>query len=225
MVDKPSVAVIDYGMGNLFSIKNACLVSGMDAKITDSRRDIFDADAVILPGVGAFYDAMESLKRLKLVSVIKDIAESEKLLFGICLGMQLLMGKSNEFENCKGLEIIEGDVVPFAESSHEDGRRFKIPHINWNRIWKEKKESWNNTLLDCLSDGEQMYFAHSYYCLPEVQEIILSTTKYETIEFCSAFQYGNVIACQFHPERSGREGLLVYEELCSQISKDKVERG
>jgi glutamine amidotransferase len=225
MVTKPSVAVIDYGMGNLFSIRNACLVSGMEAKITDSRKDIIDADAVILPGVGAFYDAMEALKRLKLVSVIKDIAESEKLLFGICLGMQLLMGKSYEFEDCKGLEIIEGDVVPFAEPSVEDGRRFKIPHINWNRIWKEKKDSWDNTLLDCLSDGEQMYFAHSYYCLPEDQEITISKTKYGAIEFCSAVQYRNIIGCQFHPERSGERGLLVYEELCSQISKARVERG
>ena len=225
MIAKPSVAVIDYGMGNLFSIKNACLVSGMEVKITDSRRDIFDADAVILPGVGAFYDAIKALKRLKLVSVIKEIAESDKPLLGLCLGMQLLMGKSYEFQDCKGLEIIKGDVVPFTEPSHEDGRRFKIPHINWNRIWKEKEVSCGKKLLDCLSDGEQMYFAHSYYCLPEVQEIILSTTKYETIEFCSAFQYRNVIACQFHPERSGREGLLVYEDLCSQISKDKVERG
>jgi len=221
MVARPRIAVIDYGMGNLFSIKNACLVSGMEVKITVSRRDIIDADAVILPGVGAFYDAMEALRRLKLVSVIKEIAESDKPLLGICLGMQLLMCKSYEFEDCKGLEIIKGDVVPFAGSSHEDGKKFKIPHINWNRIWKEKEGSWNNTLLDCLSDGEYMYFAHSYYCVPEDPEIIISTTKYEIIEFCSAFQYRNIIACQFHPERSGRNGLLVYKELFSQISKAK----
>ena len=225
MVARPMIAVIDYGMGNLFSIRNACLASGMDAKITNSRREISGADAVILPGVGAFYDAMEALKRLNLVSVVKEIAESEKLLFGICLGMQLLMQKSYEFEDCKGLEIIKGDVVPFTEPSHEDGRRFKIPHINWNRIWKEKKVSCGGKLLDCLSDGEYMYFAHSYYCVPEDQKIISSTTSYAAIEFCSAFQYKNIIACQFHPERSGEKGLLVYEELCAQINRVKVERG
>lgn len=221
MMDKPNVAVIDYGMGNLFSIKNACLVSGMEAEITDSRRDILDADAVILPGVGAFNDAMESLKRLKLVSVIKDIAESEKLLFGICLGMQLLMGKSHEFENCKGLEIIEGDVVPFAESSREDGRRFKIPHINWNRIWKENKDSWDNTLLDGLNDGEMMYFAHSFYCEPDDPGISLSTTSYGGIEFCSSFQFKNIFACQFHPEKSGEKGILIYKKLFTEINGKK----
>jgi imidazole glycerol-phosphate synthase subunit HisH len=219
MVARPRIAVIDYGMGNLFSIINACLTSGMEAKITVSRKDIIAADAVILPGVGAFIDAMEALRRLKLVSVIKDIAESDKPLLGICLGMQLLMRKSYEFEDCKGLEIIKGDVVPFKEYFHEDGRRFKIPHINWNRIWKEEKDSWDKTLLDCLSDGEQMYFAHSYYCVPEDQGIIISTTKYGTTEFCSAFKYRNIIACQFHPERSGGKGLLVYKELFSRISK------
>lgn len=225
------VAIVDYGLGNLYSVKHACAHVGLDAKITSSKRDILEADAVILPGVGAFGDAMQSLHRLDLVSVLRDMAASPKPLVGICLGLQLLMTESYEFGRHQGLGIIEGPVVRFHDPM-EGPRKLKVPQIGWNCIYKavrnDKAEAdpWRSSLLAGLADGEYMYFVHSFIVQPRDSSIVLSTSRYGHVEFCSSVRYRNIFACQFHPERSGGEGLKVYQNLafCLRQPQEEVLR-
>lgn len=214
------VAIVDYGLGNLFSVKQACTFVGLNSIITNSKKDILDADAIILPGVGAYGDAMLTLHRLDLVNVLRDIVESQKLLVGICLGQQLLMTESYEFGRHKGLGIIEGPVVRF-DVPKEKERILKVPQIGWNRIFQPANGlRWHGTLLDMIDEGEYMYFVHSYICQPQNSNVILSTSRYGHIEFCSGIQSGNVFACQFHPERSGPGGMKVYQNLAAQLQHE-----
>lgn len=214
------IAVVDYGVGNLFSVKQACEAVGLQAEITSDADAIAAADAVLVPGVGAFGDAMESLRRLDLVAPLIDVAASETPLIGICLGLQLFMTESFEFGWYKGLGIIDGSVVRFEEPSERE-RRLKVPHVGWNSIYrtpsrgtnKLPQSSWINSPLAELRDGEAMYFVHSFYVQPEDRELILSTSRYGDVEFCSSLMKNNVFACQFHPERSGFRGLHIYRNL------------
>lgn len=217
------VAIVDYGLGNLFSIKQACTSVGFNSIITNSKKDILSADVVILPGVGAYSDAMLTMHRLDLVNILRDIAKSTKPLVGICLGMQLLMTESYEFGRYKGLGIIEGPVVRF-DAPKEKERILKIPHIGWNRIFQPANSlRWNGTLLDSIKDGEYMYFVHSYTVQPQDSNMILSTSHYGHIEFCSSIQHNNIFACQFHPERSGHEGIKIYRNIARQLQrKEKI---
>jgi imidazole glycerol-phosphate synthase subunit HisH len=218
----PVVAIVDYGLGNLFSVKQACTFVGLKSIITNSKEDILDADAVILPGVGAYGDAMLTLHRLDLVNVLCDIAESQKPLVGICLGQQLLLTESYEFGRHKGLGIIEGQVVRF-DAPKEGERMLKVPQIGWNQIFKPAYGSrWYGTLLDSIDEGEYVYFVHSYICQPQNSNVILSTSRYGHIEFCSSIQSGNVFACQFHPERSGPGGMKVYHNLADQLQPANI---
>ncbi len=220
------VAIVDYGLGNLYSVKHACTQMGLPAIITSSRQEILDADAVILPGVGAFRDAMNTLHQLDLVSVLRDMAASPKPLVGICLGVQLLMTESYEFGCHKGLGIIEGPVVRFRNPV-EGMRRLKIPQIGWNHIYKvvpgedATRDPWTDTLLAGLADEEYMYFVHSFIVQPQDASVVLSVSRYGHIEFCSSLQYRNVFACQFHPERSGVEGLKIYRNLAQRLQRAK----
>lgn len=217
MPEQPlDVAIVDYNLGNLYSVKHACAHIGLHAEITSSKEAIANARAVILPGVGAYGDAMATLHRLDLVSVLRDIASSGKPLIGICLGIQLLMTESYEFGRHPGLGIIEGTVVRFDRPT-EHGRALKVPQIGWNRVCHAESAGWDGTLLDSVADGEYMYFVHSYIVQPEDPSVVLSTSRYGQIEFCSSVQRGNVFACQFHPERSGVEGLRVYRNLARLI--------
>lgn len=224
----PTVAVIDYRMGNVFSIKNACNKVGLNAEITSSREDIMHADAVILPGVGAFGDAMKMLRELKLIEIVKDAALSKPFV-GVCLGMQLLMSGSYEFGYHVGLEILEGDVIRFENPVDDSGRNLKVPHIGWNHVNQVKDGSadnkWENSLLKELEEGGLMYFVHSYYVKPDDSSLVLSETKYGNINFCSSLCYRNIFACQFHPERSGEEGLKIYEALFSTIGNGGINNG
>jgi glutamine amidotransferase len=209
------VAIVDYGLGNLFSVEQACRAVGLCGSITAARDDIENADAVILPGVGAFGDAMTTLRRLDLVGVLRDTAATGKPLVGVCLGVQLLMSVSCEFGSHEGLGLIPGEVVPLTEP-REAGRRLKVPQVGWNRISAHPRsapERWSGTLLEGLHDGEFMYFVHSYIVVPQDPAVILSMTRYGDIEFCSSVQSRNIFACQFHPERSGRRGLDIYHNL------------
>lgn len=213
----PVVAILDYGLGNLFSIEQACAFVGLNSVITNSKKDISRANAVILPGVGAYGDAMLTLHRLDLVNVLLDVAQSPKPLVGICLGLQLLMTESYEFGRHKGLGIIEGPVVRF-DAPKEKERMLKVPQIGWNRVYQPANVSrWPGTLLDSVDEGEYMYFVHSYICQPQNSNMILSTSSYGHIEFCSSIQIGNVFACQFHPERSGLGGMKIYQNLADQL--------
>lgn len=209
------VAIVDYGLGNLFSVEQACRAVGLSALITSERSVIERADAVILPGVGAFGDAMDTLRGLDLVEVLRDTAAAGTPFVGICLGVQLLMSESLEFGRHKGLGLIPGEVVPVT-GTRDNGTRLKVPHVGWNRITAHggpAEERWLGTPLEGTRDGAFMYFVHSYVVVPEDAGVVLSTTRYGSMEFCSSLRSGNVFACQFHPERSGAPGLGIYAGL------------
>ena len=214
----PRVAIVDFGMGNLFSVKHACEWAGLQATITASRETLLSADAVILPGVGAFGDAMAALCRHDLVSVLQEIEACGKPFLGICLGMQLLMTESYEFGRHKGLGFIKGEVVRLEHSVEHD-RTLKVPQIGWNRIMQSGPGSWQGALLDGVPDGEFMYFVHSFYVKPVDPRVVLSLTRYGSTNICSSLRQGNIFACQFHPERSGPQGLQVYRNLAKQVNE------
>ncbi len=214
----PEVAIVDYGMGNLFSVNRACAQVGLDSIITDSAREIAAADAVILPGVGAFGDAMTALRQRGLVDVLREAAAREKPLLGICLGMQLLMSVSEEFGRHEGLGIIEGEVIRLTVDSG-----FKVPHVGWNQLRQSPGALWQHSLLNGLADGEFMYFVHSFCVKPKLPQLALATTHYGTFEFCSSLAHGQVFACQFHPERSGRQGLQIYRNFAVRIKGSLIE--
>ena len=224
---KPKVAIVDYGMGNLFSVKLACESVGLYAVMTSSKQEVLSADAVILPGVGAYGDAMRTLRTLGLMTALQSFVSSGKPLMGICLGIQLLMTEGYEFGRHEGLGIIRGQVVPFDHPVEASGKALKVPQVGWNRIYgvqgnshpistdKASDNSWSNSLLSGLTNGEYMYFVHSFYVKPEDSEAVLSISRYGHIEFCSSLRYGNIFACQFHPERSGPQGLRIYRNLAA----------
>jgi len=211
-----TVAIVDYGMGNLFSVRSACEEVGMRVIITHRHHDLLEADAIILPGVGAFGDAMKALTRLGLVDVLRGLAGSGKPLIGICLGMQIMMTRSYEFGIHEGLNIIPGEVVRLPEVKN-GVQKLKVPHVCWSPIQKPKDVSWEGSYLQGMADGESMYFIHSFYARPADPRHILSVTRFGSHEFCSSLQKGNVFACQFHPERSGRFGLMIYMNILETI--------
>lgn len=208
------VAIVDYGLGNLYSIQNACRSCGLNAFISDDKKEIVQADALILPGVGAFGDAMNTLRSLDMVSPIRDFAQSGKPLLGICLGIQLLLTESCEFGIHKGLDIVPGQVVPLNLHSSQPMR---IPQVGWNRL-QACKQPWEESFLSGLRPDDYLYFVHSFVAVPS-PDAILSTTQYVGSTFCSSLQQGNVFACQFHPERSGPSGLKIYKNLALQLEK------
>lgn len=216
------VAIVDFGMGNLFSVQQACQAVGLQPVITTSARELLEADAVILPGVGAFGDAMATLEHLELIDVLRELALSGRPFMGICLGQQLLMTESFEFSHHRGLNLIEGDVVPLKEM-RQGGLRLKVPQIGWNRIAAPKAEHWDASCLEGVSQGEFMYFVHSFYVRPRDADVILATTRYGSVEFCSALRRGQLFACQFHPERSGPAGLRIYRNFAAQVRRATVE--
>lgn len=216
------VAIIDYEMGNLFSVKNACNYIGLSPVITSEASVILSSDAIIFPGVGSFGDAMDNLKRLDLISPIKDFVATGSPFMGICLGLQLLFSESEEFGIHRGLGIIEGSVVKFSAGKGK-GPAIKIPHIGWNQIFRPDGSSfcWDKSPLKNLKEGEFMYFVHSYYAKPVSQDTVLSATVYEDTHFCSSLMRKNVFACQFHPEKSAMEGLKIYKNWAGMINVKK----
>ncbi len=216
------VAIIDYEAGNLFSVQHACRAVGLNTAITSSAEEISGADAVILPGVGAFGPAMDNLRRLDLIRPLVDFARSGKPLLGICLGMQLLFSESEEFGSHEGLDIIQGKVVRFPDGNR-GGKGIRVPQMGWNQVWKPsgKADLWNRTPLEEVKNGGFMYFVHSYYARPSSQKDVLSFTSYEGIEYCSSVVKGNVMATQFHPEKSAEEGMKIYRYWADHISACK----
>lgn len=224
MREPPVVAIVDYDLGNLFSVGQSCHHAGLDVMVTSSREVIASADAVILPGVGAFRDAMAALARLDLVGPLKDVAASGRPLMGVCLGMQLLMDESTEFGHHRGLGVVPGVVESLAEAMTEP--RPKIPHVGWNQMFRMPRESgdaWAETLLAGLPDGVYMYFVHSYFVRPAQQEHAIALTQYGDLRFCSALQWNNVFGCQGHPERSGPLGLTVYQNFAAVLHATRRE--
>ena len=219
---KLQVAIVDYSLGNLFSVRAACRQVGMEATITSDQRAILAADAIFLPGVGAFGDAMDHLRRLDLVEPLRDAAARGTPLVGICLGLQLLMSESFEFGHHQGLGLIEGPAVPFEEPQGPAGR-LKVPQVGWNTIHPpaDRPDAWQGSPLAELEPGSYLYFVHSFYVQPQDPAAWLSVTTYGDVEFCSSIQKGNIYAFQFHPERSGPVGLKIYDRLADIIRKAK----
>ncbi len=208
---KPKVIIIDYQMSNLFSVKHACDDACLEGRISSDLKELMRADAAILPGVGAFGDAMNNLHRLGLISGIRDFILSGRPFFGICLGMQLLFSESEEFGRHSGLGVIKGRVVPFPKINLH-GQKIKVPQIGWNKIYvpDDKINRWRFSPLKNNTDRDFMYFVHSFCVKPTDPRVTLSLTNYEGIEYCSSIMSQNIFAVQFHPEKSGEAGLKIY---------------
>ncbi len=194
------IAVIDYGMGNLRSVQKAFEYLGYKAVITQQPSEIQKADKVVLPGVGAFRDAMQTIKQKGIDKVLYDVVEQKKPLLGICLGMQMFFEKSYEYGEHKGLGILQGEIVKLPEN-------VKIPHMGWNSLNIKKK----NPLFEGLSQEPYVYFVHSYHLNTEAD--IVSATTYYGKEIQVAAQKENVFALQFHPEKSGDVGLNILQNF------------
>ena len=199
------IAIIDYGVGNLFSLSSSLTAVGAECMITSSHEEIRKADRLILPGVGAFGDAAEKLKTTGLGELVKQEAQNGKPLLGICLGMQLLFKKSYEFGEYEGLGLIPGEVVPMKGRLPEG---FKIPHIGWNALTL----SGDAPIFRYLRNGDHMYFVHSFFA-DRCEESVIAKTEYG-IPLTAAVGRGNIFGCQFHPEKSGDKGLLILKAFC-----------
>lgn len=204
------IAIIDYQLGNLFSVQQACSYLGYDAKITSDPSELLKSDYAILPGVGAFADAMSNMKKLDLIEPLKDFISTNKPFMGICLGLQLLFSESEEFGSHKGLGLIDGIVKKFPNRNTE-GEKLKVPQIAWNTIYPNLQDLWEKSPLSTCNSGDYMYFVHSFYVQPNADEVVLSNTNYGGYTYCSAILKNNIFACQFHPEKSGMYGISIYE--------------
>ena len=200
------IAIIDYGVGNLFSVKCSFDAIGAKTVVTSDEGVIRAADRILLPGVGAFEDAARKLRESGLDRVIVEEAKSGKPLLGICLGMQLLFEKSFEFGEHDGLGLISGEIRPISDVIPSG---LKIPHIGWNAL---SVKNGANTLFKYINDGDCVYFVHSYYA-KTANENILADTEYGA-PLTAAATRGNVYGCQFHPEKSGRVGLNILRAFC-----------
>ena len=199
------IAIIDYDAGNLKSVEKALNYIGEEAIITRDRQQLLAADKVILPGVGNFGDAMNKLKYYQLVDVIKEIADKQIPLLGICLGMQLLFKRSDESVEIEGLSLLNGEILRIPDSEG-----LKIPHIGWNSlsINPDKK------LYKGIADGSFVYFVHSYYLKAEDEADVAASTYYSTLIHASV-EKGNIFGCQFHPEKSGDVGLAILRNFAA----------
>jgi glutamine amidotransferase len=193
------IAVIDYGMGNLRSVQKGFERAGYEAEVTRDAGRIASARGVVLPGVGAFHACMENLARFRLVEPIREVIVKKKPFLGICLGFQLLFSESEEFGKQQGLDLFPGKVVGF----HPDNG-LKVPHMGWNRIEKKRESPF----LEGLSNGDYVYFVHSFYVVPEASSLIATTTDYGS-PFVSSIATDHLFACQFHPEKSQEIGLRI----------------
>lgn len=197
------IAIIDYDAGNLKSVEKALISLGQETVITRDPEVIRRADKAILPGVGAFGDAMNNLRSFGLVEVIKEFAASGKPFLGICLGLQLLFERSDESPEAEGLGILKGEILRIPPSEG-----LKIPHMGWNSL--SIKEG--TTLFRDIAEGTYVYFVHSYYLKAADPSIVAATTEYSTC-IHAAVETGNVYACQFHPEKSSSEGLHILKNF------------
>ena len=201
------IAIIDYGVGNLFSLCSSLKSIGAEAVVTPDPAVIRAADRVILPGVGAFADAAEKLRATGLDQVLLEEAARGKKIMGICLGMQMLFEESHEYGVHKGLGLIPGRVVPMAGYIPEG---LKIPHIGWNPLIIKGEEK--HPLLKYVEEGDCVYFVHSYFAT-DCTESVIATAEYGK-ELTAAVAKGNVMGCQFHPEKSGKVGLSILKAFC-----------
>ena len=194
------IAIIDYGVGNLFSLKSSFAAIGAEAVVTSDEQVIAEADHIILPGVGAFEDAARKLRESGMADVVRKEAAAGKPILGICLGMQLMFDKGYEYGEHEGLGLIHGNVRPISDVIPAD---YKIPHIGWNAL----KFTQESPLFRYINEGDYVYFVHSYYAA-DCDESVLATTEYGA-ELTAAAASGSVYGCQFHPEKSGAVGMKI----------------
>ena len=199
------IAIVDYGVGNLFSLVSSFGKIGAEIIVTGDPEMIKKADKLILPGVGAFEDAARKLRESGLSEIVCDMAKSGKPLMGICLGMQLLFEKSYEYGEFEGLGLIKGEIVPMKGSLPEN---LKIPHIGWNPLIIKKE----NPIFKYISSGDCVYFVHSFYGV-NCDDSLIATSEYGK-EITAAVASGNIYGCQFHPEKSGNIGLNILKAFC-----------
>jgi len=202
------ITIIDYGMGNLRSVQKGFERLGFDARVTADPGDVERAGKLVLPGVGAFRDCMENLRSGGFVEPIKRHIESGRPFLGICLGLQLLFTESEEFGRHQGLGIIPGRVVRFPAEMRQGGEALKVPHMGWNQITVRRQAP----IFKGVADGSSVYFVHSYYVVPEDDSVVATVTDYG-IPFCSSIWRDNVMATQFHPEKSQQVGLTILKNF------------
>ena len=194
------IAIVDYGVGNLFSLNSSLRCIGAESVVTADEAILRSADKILLPGVGAFEDAARKLRESGLADLLKELAGQGKPLLGICLGMQMLFEKSYEYGEHEGLGLIPGSVKPIRDVIPED---YKIPHIGWNGLHFRKE----NSLFKYVKEGECVYFVHSFYAA-DCDDSVVATSEYGA-ELTAAVARDNVYGCQFHPEKSGNVGLAI----------------
>ena len=206
------IVIIDYGLGNLLSVQRAFESLGIKVSISSNPREILSASRVVLPGVGAFSKAMQCLKERKLHTIIKEIAHNGTPLLGICLGMQLLFDESQEFDAAEGLGLIHGKVLKIQKEDIGP-YNYKIPHIGWSSISKKNDSNWELTALRNSKEGEFFYFAHSYFVELVNPNFCLAYINYGNLLIPAVISSKNIIACQFHPEKSGEVGLKILKQF------------
>lgn len=202
------IAIIDYGMGNLRSVQKGFEKVGSEAAITSDPKVILQADRVVLPGVGAFKDCMHNLEQAGFVEPIMKIISEGKPFLGICVGMQLLFTDSVEFGLYSGLNVIPGHVLRFSDQMTVGGEKLKVPQMGWNQLCFKRRPP----TFEGVDDGSNVYFVHSYYVKPNDPAVISTTTNYG-IEFCSSIWKDNIVATQFHPEKSQAIGLRILKNF------------
>jgi len=200
------IAIVDYGVGTLFSLKSSIDALGVESCITSDESVLRSADKIILPGVGAFRDAIQKLRATGLDHVVVEEAEKGKELMGICLGMQMLFEKSLEYGEWDGLGLLKGEIVPLKGYVPED---LKIPHMGWNKLIFKK----DTPIFKYIKDGDAVYFVHSYHAVG-CEESVCAVSEYGS-EVTAAVSLGNIHGCQFHPEKSGRVGLAILKAFCT----------
>jgi imidazole glycerol-phosphate synthase subunit HisH len=215
MTAKADIIVVNYGLGNLFNIQRAFDAVGANTIISSSPEAVLGADKIVLPGVGAFEAGMSQLQDSGMIEALQEFKSKGKQILGICLGMQLLVTQSEEHGLHKGLNFIPGKVTRFTPCADNENK-FKVPQICWNAIEhtsSQSKNSWEKTILEDLRSGDCMYFVHSYFVQAEKEQDCLAITRYGNETFHSVIQKDNVMGCQFHPERSGKQGLSILKNF------------
>ena len=203
------ITIIDYEMGNLRSVEKAFEKLGFDARVSNNPDDLLTTDKVVLPGVGAFKDCITNLRDGGFVEPLLKHVEAGKPLLGICVGMQMLFDESEEFGRHKGLGLIPGKVTRFPAGMEERGERLKVPHMGWNTIQIQRPAP----LFKDTAEGSYVYFVHSYYCAADNPDDVAASCRYGDIVFTAAIWRDNLMATQFHPEKSQDVGLKIFENF------------
>ena len=211
--EKPLIAVVDYGMGNLRSVAKAIELVGAKVVVSNKQKELLASNGIVFPGVGAFNAALVNLKKTGLLSCLHDCISSSKPFLGLCLGFQLLFDHSQEGSG-KGLSIIHGNVKAFNFKNS----KLKVPHMGWNTVSINKENKFSKEMFKGIKNNSYFYFVHSYYCVPKSYDVVAAKTSYG-IDFCSAVAKGNYWASQFHPEKSGANGLKLLANFVDKVKK------